>query len=120
VDYFEDDSEAWFREVFENHLEEARQRVSSLLGEAEEDENGCLVTDTVKPRKLRFHGRQIDAYRFIYCIRNGEIASRDHFIRHRCHNRRCINPRHLQIGSAADNKHDDWEHWAYGTDFDYL
>lgn len=51
---------------------------------------------------------------------NREIASRDHVIRHRCHNRLCVNPRHLQIGSQQDNKHDDWAHWAYGTDPDYL
>ena len=49
-----------------------------------------------------------------------EIASRDRVVRHRCHNRLCVNPRHLEIGSQADNKRDDWEHWAYGVDWDYL
>ena len=38
----------------------------------------------------------------------------------RCHNRRCINPDHLTIGTRADNKHDDWEYWANGIDGDYL
>jgi hypothetical protein len=26
----------------------------------------------------------------------------------------------LEIGSQADNKHDDWGYWAYGLDPDYL
>ena len=41
-------------------------------------------------------------------------------VRHRCHNRNCINPDHLDIGSRADNKRDDWENWANGVDFDFL
>jgi hypothetical protein len=72
------------------------------------------------PRKVRFNGHQWEAYRFIHCVLNQEIASRDHVIRHRCHNRLCVNPDHLEIGSQADNKRDDWAHWAYGTDPDYL
>ena len=118
--YVEDDSEERLRDVIDNHLEEARRRAFSLIREAREDENGCLVTDTVKPRKVRFNGHQWEAYRFIHCVLNEEIAARDHVIRHRCHNRLCINPAHLEIGSQADNKRDDWAHWAYGTDPDYL
>jgi len=118
--YLEDDSEERFRNVIENHLEEAQQRAFSLIREAREDEKGCLVTDTAKPRKVRFLGHQWEAYRFIYCVLNEEIASRDHVIRHRCHNRCCINPEHLEIGSQADNKRDDWEFSAYGVDPDFL
>ncbi|SDJ39010.1 HNH endonuclease [Lutimaribacter saemankumensis] len=118
--FLEDDSEVWFRDVIENHLEEARQRALSLTEDAREDDRGCLVTDTEKPRKVRFRGRQVDAYRFIYCVLNQAIASRDHVIRHRCHNRLCINPDHLEIGSQADNKRDDWANWAYGVDPDLL
>jgi len=118
--YLEDDSEARFRDVIENQLEEARRRAFSLIREARKGENGCLVTDTERPRKVRFNGQQWEAYRFIYCVLNEVAASRDHVIRHRCHNRGCINPEHLEIGSQRDNKRDDWEYWAYGIDPDYL
>lgn len=39
---------------------------------------------------------------------------------YRFHNRFRINPGHFKIGSQADNKRDDWEHWAGGTDPDFL
>jgi hypothetical protein len=45
------------------------------------------------------------------------IPRGDDVVLHRCHERRCINPQHLTIGSRADNKRDDWEHWANGTDY---
>ena len=41
-------------------------------------------------------------------------------IRHRCHEKTCINPNHLDIGSRADNKQDDWDYMANGVDFDIL
>jgi hypothetical protein len=115
-----DDSEAWFREVIDDHLEEARKRVFSILDAAQAQKSGCLVTPTVGPAKLRFLGKQIEAYRFIYCVLNQEAASTRQVVRHRCHNRLCVNPEHLVLGSQADNKRDDWLHWAYGTDPDYL
>lgn len=80
----------------------------------------CLNFDIATPRKVRLGGYQREAYRFIHCVLNREIASRDHVVRHRCANRLCINPEHLELGSAADNKHDDWAHWAYGIDPRFL
>ena len=117
---YEDDSEQWFRDVFENHEEEARQRALSLLEQGVHRETGCIETGTQAPRKVRFHGRQLTAYRFIHCVLTREIASKDHVVRHRCHNRLCINPQHLILGSQADNKRDDWENWAGSVDYDWL
>ena len=117
---FDDDSERWFRDILENHHEEARRRAFSLVEEGREDENGCIVTPTTYPRKVVFRGRQTYAYRFIHCVLEGQIAGRDQVVRHRCHNRLCVNPRHLALDTQADNKRDDWEHWAAGVDFDLL
>ena len=62
----------------------------------------------------------MNAYRLIYCVLNRAVAGYDDVIRHRCHNRLCINPEHLTIGNRADNKRDDWEYLANGVDFDLL
>jgi hypothetical protein len=69
---------------------------------------------------VRFRGHQLTAYRFVYCVLNREVASAEDVVRHQCHNRRCINPAHLSLGSRADNKRDDWENWANGVQHDLL
>jgi len=120
VIHYEDDSEQYYRELFDTNLEGARTRAFSLLGEGRRDENGCIVTDTTAPRKVIFAGKQHYAYRFIYCVLTETIASSDDVVRHRCANRLCINPEHLELGSQGDNKRDDWDHWANGIDFDLL
>jgi hypothetical protein len=74
------------------------------------------MTPTERPSKLRIAGKQIDAYRLTYCVVNREVLSWDDVVRHRCHNRLCINPEHLTRGSRRDNKHDDWEFAAEGLD----
>ncbi len=117
---YEDDSEIWFRDILTNHVEEARERAFAALENSRQDENGCRVTDTEAIRKIRFRGRQLPAYRFIYCILNSEIVSSQEVVRHRCHNRQCINPEHLQLGTQADNKQDDWDYAANGIDWSLL
>jgi len=60
------------------------------------------------------------AYRFIYCILKEVVAGYDDVVRHRCHNRHCINPDHLEIGSRGDNLQDEREFAANGFDHDLL
>jgi hypothetical protein len=67
-------------------------------GEARDGE-----TPTIDARKVRFMGRQLPAYRFNFCVLNGVVAGYDDVVRHRCNNRRCLNPEHLEIGSRGEN-----------------
>lgn len=115
-----DSSQERWEDIFATRKEEARSQALALVEEGRQDENGCIVTDTEAVRKVRFNGSQYPAYRFIYCALNEVVPSYDQVIRHRCHNRRCINPNHLTIGTRADNKLDDYEYLANGVDFDYL
>jgi len=108
--------EEWMATILEHHRDEALERVSSLLENTTRDENGCCVTATTTRQKVRFHGGQTAAYRFVYSVMNEEVLSYDEVVRHRCHNPLCINPDHLEIGSRRENKHDDWLFAAYGFD----
>ncbi len=114
-------NEAWMQDILDNHYEEALARANSLLDEVEQDpETGCLPTLTREPRKVRFRGVQQEAYRFIYCVANRVALPWRIVVRHRCHNRTCINPHHLTRGDRRDNKHDDWARLAYGVNYALL
>jgi hypothetical protein len=114
-------TELWMRDILTNHYEEARSRANSLLAETPMDlDTGCLPTPTRRPSKVRFRGGQMEAYRFIFCIANRVALPWTVVVRHRCHNRLCINPAHLVEGDRRDNKHDDWARAAYGVDFALL
>ncbi|MFZ0097555.1 MAG: HNH endonuclease, partial [Gemmobacter sp.] len=71
-------------------------------------------------RRVRFRGRQLPAYRFIFCILNSVVAGYDDVVRHRCNNRRCINPDHLKLGSRGENLQDERDFSANGVDFGLL
>lgn len=115
-----DDSAQWWSEVLQDHPEEAVHRAHLLLSRGVKNENGCLQTPTLRPAKTRFRGRCVDAYRFVYCVLNEVAATRDDLVRHRCQNRRCINPDHLILGTHAENRQDDLDYAANGVDFRFL
>lgn len=117
---FREGLQAWYADLIANHLEQAEARVAECLAATVPDENGCWVTPTVGPRKVRFRGGQDRLYRFVYCIRHRHAAGPSEVVRHRCNNRRCVNPDHLTIGSRYDNILDDRGFRANGVDFDLL
>lgn len=112
-----DRSQAWYERLLADHNDAAMAKVEEVLADTEIDENGCMVTDMAEPRKLRFEGGQDRAYRFVYCISNRLATNRDQVVRHRCHNRRCVNPNHLTIGDRRDNLNDDQARRADGIDW---
>jgi hypothetical protein len=116
MEMLEDKGEIWLGALLVDHYEEALARANSLLAEATYEDSGCITTPTTEPRKVRLRGRQLSAYRLVYCVANREVLSWQDVVRHRCGNRRCINPEHLTRGDRRDNKHDDWDHAANGVD----
>ena len=117
VFYALDRNQEWYEMILKMHRADADERVSQLFEETERDKNGCWVTPTKGPRKVRYRGGQDRAYRFVFCIRERLAPTRDQVVRHRCHNRLCINPAHLEIGDRNDNLRDEWERQANGVDW---
>ncbi len=46
------------------------------------------------------------AHRYSWILHNGPIEPHSLFVRHMCHNKRCVNPSHLALGTRADNTND--------------
>lgn len=54
------------------------------------------------------NGRRLQSNRAAWILTYGEIP-KGQVVRHLCHNRACCNPRHLRLGSRADNVQDMWD-----------
>ncbi len=117
---YADESQQWFEYIVAQNLEKARSRAFTLVAEGVEAETSCIETPTLGARKVRFMGRQMPAYRFIFCVLNDVVAGYDDVVRHRCDNRRCINPEHLVLGSRGENLQDECDFDAKGVDFGLL
>lgn len=59
-------------------------------------------------RKSQYGGYQVDgkwhyAHRVMKATTDGRPLGSPTVVRHICHNKRCVNPKHLLVGSQADN-----------------
>ncbi len=74
------------------------------------DENGCYICVTHKARRAGYpsfkrKGKLILGHRYIYEKFYGSIPE-GLLVRHKCDNRECINPKHLELGTYQDNYDD--------------
>ncbi|TQR97324.1 HNH endonuclease signature motif containing protein [Paenibacillus ottowii] len=74
------------------------------------DENGCFVITSHRINGegygfLYYEGREQGAHRVVYKECFGEIPE-GLVVRHKCDNRSCINPEHLELGTHTENMQD--------------
>lgn len=52
--------------------------------------------------QVRYYGKSSYSHRIAYLLAKGNIEN-DLVVRHKCDNRKCCNPEHLELGSYSDN-----------------
>ena len=78
---------------------------------------GCWELKTHKnPKTITINGFPDLAYRFVPIILNAELMGEREVVRHLCHNRACVCPDHLEIGSYQQNTQDEYERVYAGRD----
>jgi hypothetical protein len=79
---------------------------------AENYQTGCWEWTGFKNRDgygiVHSKGKLLKAHRIAYCEANNKTLAdiRGVVVRHKCDNRKCLNPEHLEIGTSADNTMD--------------
>ena len=118
-----------YTNLFENFPNETLAKVEALLRAAKIEEplspsmsasrtlEGCWELNTQdKPKTVTVNGTTDYAYRFIPMVLNAELMGEREVVRHLCHNRACVCPDHLVIGSYQQNTQDEDERRYAGRD----
>ena len=118
-----------YTNLIENHPAETSAKVRELLMSAKVKEplppsmsasrtlEGCWELKTREnPQTIKINRFPDYAYRFIPIVLNAELMGEREVVRHLCHNRACVNPDHLVIGSYKQNTQDDAERIYSGRD----
>jgi hypothetical protein len=86
--------------------------VVKLLSRHTKDENGCWTWTGYKNQiwygRARYFGDLVGVHRISWMHHHGEIPD-GMLVMHKCDNRLCINPEHLQLGTHGDNNRDCFE-----------
>jgi hypothetical protein len=118
-----------YTNLFENHAAEALAKVRELLVSAKITDpipasmsasrtlEGCWELKTHNnPKTVGICNITDYAYRFIPMVLNAELMGEREVVRHLCHNRACVCPDHLAIGSYQQNTQDENERRYAGRD----
>lgn len=57
----------------------------------------------------KYQGKVIDAHRWVYEQVKGKPIPFGMYIDHKCRERRCVNPRHLEVVTSGENKRRAWQ-----------
>lgn len=87
------------------YLERKALSAAGQWGRVKELPNGCWEWQGCTTGDGYAESHKGAVHRLIFEIVNGPLKRRD-LICHACHNKRCVNPKHLTVGTDLDNAHD--------------
>ena len=102
----------------EKLLQEAKviEPLPSSMSASRTTESCWVLKSQNNPKKITVNGFEDYAYRFIEIVLNTEMMSDREVVRHLCHNRACVCPDHLQIGTQQENRQDEYDRVYSGRD----
>ena len=71
----------------------------------------CWLFEPVSPQGygvFSFDGQSCFAHRFSLIQNLGFPSNREMYVRHKCQNKNCVNPQHLEWGTQEENRRDQW------------
>jgi hypothetical protein len=118
-----------YANLFENHADDLLASVERLLRDAKVREprpvsmsnsralEGCWELKTHDdPKTITINGFPDYAYRFVPIVLSADLMGEREVVRHLCHNRACVCPDHLVIGTYQQNTQDEHERIYAGRD----
>ena len=97
----------WWQDALTIRKAELLAKIWELLSATNNGYDGCLEGAARLPRRITWRGKRLYAYQLICIASQGVVPRQDEVVRHKCHNRRCINPEHLELGTQQDNIQDE-------------
>jgi len=84
-------------------------KIKGIVNSIKENENGCKEWPfTINHKgygKTTYENKTCETHRLTYRLFFGEIDEGLQ-VRHMCHNKKCVNPEHLKLGTPWDNSQD--------------
>ena len=97
----------WWTDTSENHSEGLAVRIRAVLSATQETPQGCLaIVSAGEPERVHWRGHRQKVYQLVAWGLQGALPTRRSVVRHLCHNRLCLHPEHLRIGTQAQNLFD--------------
>ena len=96
--------DAWWPQTFLHHRQDLAAKVHAAVVAAKQTGAGCLeLGEGNEPQRIAWRGHRQKVYQLIAWALAGDIPRHGLVVRHKCDNRLCINPDHLEVGTQSAN-----------------
>jgi len=94
------------------------EKILKIVASIKPTESGCLEWPlTINQNgygKTTYENKTVETHRLVWRLTNGEIK-KGLVVRHKCNNPKCVNTKHLELGTPRDNAQDAVKAGTYRT-----